>query len=151
MAMTEEEAQTRLLVAVGDDGTVEDQWDALWLRYAHMDATDPTGELRYKRTLVDAAELMVGRAARAVDQNDPAGGSISASQWYTHQREILKTALEDYNVFVKALTLANAAVAWAPLAAYSLTPLLPGQVGLMPDPASPYYLGDPRYMGRGPR
>jgi hypothetical protein len=146
MKLTAQEAHDRIITAVGDDGTVNTQWGdethGLWGQYASYDVYDAGGDLRYYATLRNAADLMLGQAAPAVSQSDGAGGTLTADQWFQHLKAIRDQAQKDYEARMTLVTRAGGLQVDV-IAAYTLTPVFPGS--RYPDPASPYFLGDPRY------
>lgn len=142
------EAEWRSLVlrACEDNELVDQDWDNLWARTASLDTADPTGELRYRATVVLALEgIVLPDAAKDVGTSEGGGQSGQWQQHYDHIADLTDRAKAAYQAQLKTLMAVGAVI--APILTVSLTPVSPGYL----DPASPAYMGDPRYFGWGTR
>lgn len=143
--LTPEQWKTTIINSIGiplsdDLVAAAGQFDINWARYDTYDDIDPTGEWRYKAVLVAMLDALVARASANVDTSDGGGQSEQWSQYYDHLFAMRKAEQDALAAVVKRFAGA-AGIQAGTMDAYSLTPVLPGYV----DPASPVFLGDPRY------
>lgn len=144
---TDNEAIDEIITAVGDDdaATLATRLPDMWDRWLPLDTPDPSGQHRFLTVMLEAINLMMGPASQNVNESDAAGGQLSASDWFTHLDAMKKSVQADLLAYRKALMMALASIKTGTLATTSLSPQLPGQVGVLRDPADRHYLGDPSY------
>lgn len=146
MALDEEQWKSLAQKEWGDvDNYVLDEWESMWAHYAPLDATDGTGELRYRAVVLEGFKLMLGPAQDEVNTSEGGGQSIQAEARFQHLMQLHDKAQAAYTQETKKYRSAGFQI--AAITTYSLTPPLPGQY----DPGHPGYAGDPRYQYRALR
>ena len=142
--LSEDQYKALILTAVGDadQNVIDDDilWPAIWDMRANLDDADPSGNLRYLAVLRDALDLVLGPATTDVDTSDGGGQSGSWAQHFDHLHTLRQETDTKFEALLKQTATAGG-VAIDVMSNYTLTPVLPGFV----DPASPAFIGDPRY------